>query len=401
MFRLLLLLVSLSSAATAASSEDVQDQLSGTLSELKSTSKKQKEIDLKQERLERELKSLQQETVDIASDAKKQEAALNALEEKEAILESQKKAKQDALDQRRGELSETLAAMVKLSAMPPEAVIAMPGKIQETLSAARALGVISKAVEDESRSLKQQLYELELLEQKIALNRKELMLNRDALVKRQKQLAAKLREREKMHSHLHGKSKEQKEKLAKLTEKSKSLQDLVETLEKSAAEEEKENSREEESRPSPASVRWHSPVGTTPKKPRKSRAIADARGRLGFPASGRVVGRFGSTSSGPAFSKGLMIETRSSAGVVAPYDGEVVYAGMFRDYGRIVIIRHSGDYHTLLSGMEEINCAPGQFLLEGEPIGAMGNPADGAKPRLYVEMRKNGKPIDPSSWFRG
>ena len=95
-----------------------------------------------------------------------------------------------------------------------------------------------------------------------------------------------------------------------------------------------------------------------------------------------------------------MIETPASAGVVAPYDGEVVYAGLFRDYGKMVILRHSGDYHTLLSGMESINVSPGQNLLEGEPIGAMGKSSDDGKPKLYVEMRKSGKAIDPMAWFR-
>lgn len=404
MLRLTILLIALSTSAVAATTADVQEQLSGTLSELKDSNKKQQDISKKKASLEKEMKALQQETVDIARDAKKQEEALNSLEEKEAILEAQKKEKSEALEKRRGELSETLAAMVKLSALPPEAVIAMPGKIQETLSAARALGVITQAVEDESRSLKEQIFELDQLEQKIAKNRQDLVEKQRSVAVRQKELARKMEAREKMHVSLHGKAREEKERLAKLTERSKNLQDLVETLEKNDVQEEKEPEVEERN-PSPASVRLHLPLDkNTPgksKKTKKQRAISDAKGRLGMPASGRIVNRFGSSNAGAAFAKGVTVETRDSANVVAPYDGEVVYAGVFRDYGKMVIIRHSGDYHTLLSGLSEINCSPGQHLLEGEPIGAMGKPAEGGKPRLYIEMRRSGKPIDPMAWFRG
>lgn len=406
MLRLTFLLIALSTSAMAATTADVQEQLSGTLAEVKDSNKKQQEITKKKATLEKEMKSLQQETIDIARDAKKQEEALNSLEEKQAILEAQKKEKTQALEKRRGELSETVAAMVKLSALPPEAVIAMPGKIQETLSAARALGVITQAVEEESRSLKEQIFELGQLEQKIAKNREELVAKQKSVTVRQKELSQKIDAREKMHTSLHGKAKEEKERLAKLTEKSKSLQDLVETLEKNVEVEEKEPQVQEERNPSPASVRLHLPLdrntpGKAKKPSHKGRSISDAKGRLGMPASGKIVNRFGSSDAGPAFAKGMTVETRDSANVVAPYDGEVVYAGVFRDYGRMVIIRHSGDYHTLLSGLSEINCSPGQFLLEGEPIGAMAKPAEGGKPRLYIEMRRSGKPIDPMAWYKG
>jgi septal ring factor EnvC (AmiA/AmiB activator) len=131
---------------------------------------------------------------------------------------------------------------------------------------------------------------------------------------------------------------------------------------------------------------------------RALRSFVAARGHLRLPAAGRIVSHYGNTDIGETFSKGIVIETRVQAGVVAPYDGEVVFAGSFRDYGRIVIIRHSGDYHTLLSGMDEIDCKPGQYLLEGEPIGSMG---DSGSTKLYMELREDGRPIDPMKWVKG
>lgn len=390
---LALLLLCVAGAAMAGTADDAKKQLTGTLSEIQSAAKKQKDLEKKQEELEHEMKRLQEETVTISRDAKGQEEALVELEEKTGILEGQQKEKQAQLDMRKAELSDALSAMVKLSRLPPEAVIAMPGKVQETLSAARALGVITKTVQEEASSLKAQLRELDNLKLTIAKNHEDLIRKKVSLLTRQKQLAGKITERGKLHTALGGKAKEEKEKMQKLTERSKTLQDLVDTLNK------EEDTIRNARNASPASVRQRSMFSSG--KLRKQRSFAQSKGRIGLPVTGRIVGLYGHSEGGAAFSKGVMIESRGTGNVVAPYDGEVVYAGKFRDYGKMVIIRHADDYHTLLSGMDEINCAPGQFLLEGEPIGAMGKPAEGAKPRLYVEMRKSGKPIDPMGWFKG
>lgn len=394
---LIVLLIACTGASRAETADDAQKQLSGTLTEIKSATKKQKELEQKRDSLEKEMKALQEETVELADSAKQQEDALEALEEKNAILETQKKEKLATLEARKEELSETISAMMKLSKLPPEMVIAMPGQLQEILSAARALQVITQSVEEESKSLKEQLHELEALEQKIARNRDTLLREKGELSARHKQLAEKLKERNRIHASLSGKAQEEKQRMQKLTEKSKTLQELVDTLGKA----EKEAAESQARSANTANTKSRSIFSFLGNSSRKARNFGEAKGKLAMPVSGKIIGTYGHSESGAAFSKGVMIEARGAGNVVAPYDGEVVYAGLFRDYGKMVIIRHNGDYHTLLSGMEEINCTPGQFLLEGEPIGAMGKPTDGGKPHLYVEMRKSGKPVDPMTWFRG
>jgi septal ring factor EnvC (AmiA/AmiB activator) len=84
--------------------------------------------------------------------------------------------------------------------------------------------------------------------------------------------------------------------------------------------------------------------------------------------------------------------------VVAPYDGEIVFAGQFRGYGELLIIAHGEGYHTLLAGMTRIYGVVGQRLLSGEPVGLMGEGSKGV-PRLYVELRRNGAAINPVPWL--
>jgi len=74
-----------------------------------------------------------------------------------------------------------------------------------------------------------------------------------------------------------------------------------------------------------------------------------------------------------------------------------MFAGPFRGYGQILIIEHGAAYHTLLAGLRRLDVKLGQWLLAGEPVGVMGTSESG--PRLYVELRQAGRPINPLPWF--
>ena len=104
--------------------------------------------------------------------------------------------------------------------------------------------------------------------------------------------------------------------------------------------------------------------------------------------------------------QGLVLETRHTAQITSPCDGWIVYAGEFRSYGQLLIINAGGGYHVLLAGLSQINVQPGQFVLAAEPVGTMsGAPKPTQKatrtdaPVLYVEFRKDGRPIDPDPWW--
>jgi septal ring factor EnvC (AmiA/AmiB activator) len=122
------------------------------------------------------------------------------------------------------------------------------------------------------------------------------------------------------------------------------------------------------------------------------------RGSITLPVRGDLSRHYGENTPYGNTAKGLTFETRPAGRVVAPYDGKVVFSGPFRGYGQILIIEHSGGYHTLLSGLERVDASVGQWLLAGEPVGIMPKPESG-NPRLYFELRREGQPINPLPWF--
>jgi septal ring factor EnvC (AmiA/AmiB activator) len=131
-----------------------------------------------------------------------------------------------------------------------------------------------------------------------------------------------------------------------------------------------------------------------------------AKGQLLLPVSGKKIKAFGTRDETGGKSEGISVETREEAQIVAPSDGWVIYAGQFRSYGQLLIINAGGGYHILLAGMDQIYTSVGQFVLAGEPVAVMGKAAPqtsgGAQsrgPALYIEFRKDARPVDPDPWW--
>ncbi|MEI9927719.1 MAG: peptidoglycan DD-metalloendopeptidase family protein [Sphingomonas sp.] len=76
---------------------------------------------------------------------------------------------------------------------------------------------------------------------------------------------------------------------------------------------------------------------------------------------------------------------------MAPAGGRILYATGFRDYGGIVIIDHGQGWTSLITGLGDVAVARGQAIAQGQPIG---HAAGGESPRLTVELRRRGRPMD-------
>ena len=116
------------------------------------------------------------------------------------------------------------------------------------------------------------------------------------------------------------------------------------------------------------------------------------------PAEGRITSAYGATAAGAPANQGVRLTTRASAQVVSPAAGEVAYAGSFRSYGQVLILNLDGGYAVVLTGLQTINARVGDRVRAGQPLGEMSATATPA-PELYVEVRRNGQPVDPGRWL--
>ena len=114
-------------------------------------------------------------------------------------------------------------------------------------------------------------------------------------------------------------------------------------------------------------------------------------GAYRLPVAGRLVTGLDEISDTGVRSRGLTLAVAPGTAVRAPADGVVRYAGRFRSYGVIVILDHGGGWTSLVSGLGSIAVVVGNRAGAGTVIGRAGS---GEEPRITVELRRRGRPID-------
>ena len=110
----------------------------------------------------------------------------------------------------------------------------------------------------------------------------------------------------------------------------------------------------------------------------------------------QVNPRFGTKT----FRNGIDIEASEGSNIAAVFPGHVVYTGWFRGYGNLIIVDHGDEYYTVYAHAADIRVTEGDEVKQGQIIGTVGDTGSLQGPRLYFEVRHEGKPQDPSHSLR-
>jgi lipoprotein NlpD len=154
--------------------------------------------------------------------------------------------------------------------------------------------------------------------------------------------------------------------------------------------------------PTPASATVAKPPSESvqvPAVPAAAPASAAASGDAAiddwlWPAEGSLAGRFGAAGG-----KGIDIVGARNAPVKAVASGKVVYSGSgLRGYGRLLIVKHAGEYLSAYAHNEAILVKEGDSVTAGQPIARMGD-SDAERVKLHFEIRRYGKPLDPLDYL--
>jgi lipoprotein NlpD len=111
-----------------------------------------------------------------------------------------------------------------------------------------------------------------------------------------------------------------------------------------------------------------------------------------WPTDGAVTSAFGQK-------KGIEISGSSGQTVRAANDGKVSFVGGgIRGYGNLVIIKHSGNMLSVYAHNKTVLVKEGDAVVKGQKIAEMGD-SDSSTVKLYFEIRRNGKPVNPGSYL--
>ncbi|SIT57454.1 Membrane protein [Mesorhizobium prunaredense] len=338
-----------------------------------------------------------------------------------------------SLAARRDVLAEVLAALQRMGLNPPPAILVKPEDALSSVRSAILLGAVVPELRQQTEILLAELKEQSRVTASIEAERARLTAAVAEQTAEKKRLGMLLEAKQKLEAETQTALAAEKQRSAALAAKAGSLKELIASLEADkarkaadAAKAAEQKAAEQKAAKQKAAGADKAPAQTAPAQkaleqtelaalpvPEANRLTAAApfsalRGQIALPVTGKIKRRFGASDGNGAVMLGDMVATQSGAIVTAPADGNVLYAGPFRSYGQLLILNAGDGYHVVLAGMSRISVASGQSVLAGEPVGAMGEARvastsasknGNATPELYVEFRKDGKPVDPTPWW--
>ncbi|MGX9356322.1 murein hydrolase activator EnvC family protein [Roseobacteraceae bacterium S113] len=135
--------------------------------------------------------------------------------------------------------------------------------------------------------------------------------------------------------------------------------------------------------------------------------IGALKGDIPLPVAGRVLRKAGEADAAGVVRPGLLVATRPQALVITPVPATIRYRGPLLNYGTVTILEPEQGTLFVFAGMAQVFGEMGQVLPAGDPVGLMGlgsqsgEGGGNARPEtLYIEVRQDGRPVDPDAWFR-
>jgi len=123
--------------------------------------------------------------------------------------------------------------------------------------------------------------------------------------------------------------------------------------------------------------------------------------KLPWPSRGRVIARFGSRiAQGKLKLNGIRIATQENSEVSAIHHGRIIFSNWIRGFGLLIIIDHGDNYMSLYGNNKSLVKDTGDWVSAGETIAYSNESSTKNESGLYFEIRKNGKPLNPSLWLR-
>jgi len=93
---------------------------------------------------------------------------------------------------------------------------------------------------------------------------------------------------------------------------------------------------------------------------------------------------------------GVVVEGEKLESVRSLTQGNVVSAGPWRKFGRVVIVETAGGYYYMYGGCETITVNVGDRITPGMELGKLGINAVSVKPQLFFMVFRNDNPMDPA-----
>lgn len=343
--------------------------------------------------LQAEVSSLRAAVSDAAEDLRSHE---QRIQQQAAELERVKRKQAEYMEkwqERRADIGRSVSALTRLASVPPAATLIQDADTTGRLRSAFVLRGLIPRLHEHASLLRQDLAHIRETAGNVEAAQAALVAARQDLEERlaeAEQLAAR------KNATLAIRQDEAAMAGALANRQARSADNLRELIARLDDARSARNTaiKAERRRRAAIAARAGTSVPRDPGPPLQLVGLEQRQGGLRLPVTGALASRFGEGDD--AFAEGITILATSGAPVLAPADGRIRYAGEFQNYGLVLIVDHGGGFHSVLTGFARVNVVTDQWVLAGEPLGRLSS--DGS---LYIEIRRDGLPMDPLKWFMG
>ncbi len=324
----------------------------------------------------------------VASRIQAAEADIEAAEARITLIEALRRDQRARLAAAQEPAVRLMAALQTLARRPPALALVQPGSIEDLVHVRAVLAGLIPRLRTQTRALRAEIERGKALRADAGQALVALKAGQGRLAERRNDLLKLFAARRAVAQRTTGTALAEQDRAIALSEKARDISDLIGQLTRDGAQRDRlaaldgpvlrpsEGADESASAPTPASSEQTLPY------------------RL--PVAGRVMTGLGEVSEGGVRSRGLTLETRANAQIIAPSAGRVAFAGAYGSYGNIVIIDHGRGWTSLITSIAALDVSVGDNLVQGSPIGRTGD----ERPTLMVELRRNNAPVDITQLVR-
>ena len=393
MFRALVIATTLGSVVAFASviPSAAQDRsLEQIEAERAQSEARRAELAAERARIDASVGEIKAEMIAVSRETDGLEAQTAELSERVAALALESEGLERGIASDRTSIAQLVATLQRIEANPPPAFVAGDTAI-EAARAARLTATLAGQIKSRSDQLSQDLSELRSVRTQLEGEQVTLRTRQEALSARRAELRKLSAQKSALLRELDDEQAKAARRVAALASEAESLRELLARLEREAQAAPRIKPGQPRSLPGEIVPRIKPRQGGLPARVPLPTGLrfADARGQLGLPVRGAITTRFG-----PAH-QGLAVRAGASAQVNSPYGGRVEFSGPFKNYQRLVILNAGDGYFVVLTGLGQTYVSSGETVAAGEPLGQM----PGREASLYLEFRKDGRPIDPGPWL--
>lgn len=360
--------------ATARTQQQTEQQLQSLLQEI---SKLKQVIEVKEDSKSKYLGQLRAIETDIGQVSRLLEKTNTSIRDKRQHLTALARTRtghQQQLSRENGRLAEQIYAAYTLGQQERVKLMFSQQKPQQFQRNLVYYQYFSNARVDLIESVENSITQIINSESLINTAKKDLERTGESLQQQKDQLTSKRNQRKSIVANLESQLKEQGGQLEELSDEARELQYLLDSIQEIFVD--------------------------APPPPERHKPFPQMKGKLAWPVEGKLRNLYGRLKKGSDLRwQGVVLQAPGGRHVRAISSGRVAFADWMRGFGNLVIIDHGDTYMSLYGHNESLFRSVGEWVDPGDIIGSVGDSGGQQKTGLYLEIRKQGKPQNPTRWF--